>query len=99
MTVTYTLHGIHFEWDSEKALTNLEKHGVSFETACEVFFDPFVTAIEEQQADGEFREVIPGLTTQWQLLSVVHTMRAGDIFRLISARRATGAERKQYEKQ
>lgn len=71
MIHTYTLHGIHFEWDREKALTNFEKHGISFETACEAFFDPFVVAYEEQQAAGEFREVILGLTTQWQLLAVV----------------------------
>jgi uncharacterized DUF497 family protein len=63
MIVTYTLHGIHFEWDSEKASTNLEKHDVSFESACEVFFDPFVATVDEPQADGEFREVIIGLTT------------------------------------
>ncbi len=99
MTVTYTLLGIHVEWDEEKASTNLEKHGVSFETACEVFFDPFVATIDEQHVDGEFREVILGLTTHWQLLSVVHTLRIGETVRLISARRATRTERNHYETQ
>lgn len=99
MTQTYTLHGVRFEWDSEKAFANIEKHGISFETACEAFFDPFVVAYEKQQATGEFREVLLGLTTQWQLLVVVHTMRCEEIFRIISARRATRTEKRYYENQ
>jgi len=42
MDVKYALHGINFEWDSKKAAANLRKHTISFEFACEVFFDPFV---------------------------------------------------------
>lgn len=42
MNVTYTSHDVTFEWDSQKADENLRKHNVSFETACEAFFDPFV---------------------------------------------------------
>ena len=42
MDVTIRLHGIEFEWDSDKAEANIEKHGVDFEAACETFFDPFV---------------------------------------------------------
>lgn len=99
MTISYTLQGIQFEWDREKALNNLDKHGVAFETACEVFFDPFVKTIEIQEVEGEWREVIIGMTTQWQLLYVVHTVRADEVFRLISARRATRTERKHYEEQ
>ncbi len=41
MNITYTLHNIQFEWDSQKASSNLQKHGITFETACEVFHDPF----------------------------------------------------------
>jgi hypothetical protein len=40
MKVRYTLHNVAFEWDSQKAATNLRKHKVSFELACEAFFDP-----------------------------------------------------------
>jgi hypothetical protein len=42
MTVSYLLNGIRFEWDSRKASSNIRNHGVNFETACEVFFDPLV---------------------------------------------------------
>lgn len=42
MDIRYTLQGILFEWDADKAAHNFSKHQVPFETACEVFFDPFV---------------------------------------------------------
>ncbi len=42
MRISYELRGVSFEWDSEKADANIQKHGVSFLTACEAFFDPFV---------------------------------------------------------
>jgi uncharacterized DUF497 family protein len=41
MDVTYQLQGVLFEWDENKAQTNIQKHGVTFEEAIEVFFDPF----------------------------------------------------------
>jgi uncharacterized DUF497 family protein len=41
MDITYRLQGVTFEWDEEKARTNVEKHGVTFEEAAEAFFDPF----------------------------------------------------------
>lgn len=49
-TVRYRLRGVTFEWDTAKASSNLLRHGVPFELACEVFFDPFirVTDAEEQ---------------------------------------------------
>jgi uncharacterized DUF497 family protein len=97
MTRTFLKDGIRFEWDDDKALQNVEKHGISFETACEVFFDPFVRTIETQQSDGETRNVIIGMTAQRHVLYVVHTVRDGEVFRLISARRATRSDRKQYE--
>jgi len=93
----YIKEGIQFEWDNEKAVKNLEKHDISFETACEVFFDPFVKTLETQQVYGEIRDVIIGMTAQWQIVYVVHTVRDGEVFRLISARRATRIERKHYE--
>jgi uncharacterized protein len=43
MEVVYRLQGSEFEWDDEKAATNTIKHGVTFEEAAEVFFDPFYT--------------------------------------------------------
>ena len=98
MNVTYTLHDITFEWDSQKADENLRKHNVSFETACEAFFDPFVLWLDEEVVEGEVREIIIGMTVNWRLLYVVYVMH-DDTIRLISARKVTKAERKRYEDQ
>ena len=99
MKIDYQLHGIRFEWESEKAATNLRKHGISFETACEVFFDPFLRMLDPENLDGQIREEIIGLTMTWKLIYVVYTMRKGDIFRIISARSVTKYERRLYEEQ
>ncbi len=96
MNIKYTLHNIVFEWDSEKAAVNLRKHSVSFELACEAFFDPFVCYLSDEMIDSELRESIIGWTTTWQLLYVVYVMR-NDIIRIISARVVTNAERETYE--
>jgi uncharacterized DUF497 family protein len=98
MNVRYTVHNIAFEWDSRKAAANFRKHDVSFELACEAFFDPFVCYLDDQMVEGELREAIIGLTTTWQLLYVVHALR-DDIIRIISARLVTKAEREIYENQ
>lgn len=98
MDVRYTLHSIHFQWHSDKALSNLRKHGVSFETACEVFFDPFLQPSDDEYVDGEVRERVIGMTVNWQLLYVVYTLRE-DAIRLVSARPVTRQERKEYENQ
>jgi len=97
--IDYQLHGIRFEWESEKAATNLRKHGIAFETACEVFFDPFLRMLDPENLDGQIREAIIGLTMNWKLIYVVYTMRKGDIFRIISARSVTKYERRLYEEQ
>lgn len=98
MDAQYILNNISFEWDSRKAATNLRKHKVSFELACEVFFDPFVCYFDEEEVDGELRESIIGLTSNWRLLFVVYVMRE-DSVRIISARLATNSERDFYENQ
>jgi uncharacterized protein len=41
MDIVYRLQGVEFEWDNNKAQSNIEKHGVTFEEATEIFFDPF----------------------------------------------------------
>jgi len=98
MNVRYSLHNIAFEWDGRKAVTNFRKHGVSFELACEAFFDPFVYYFEDEVIHDELRETIIGLSTTWQLLFVVYVMR-GDIIHLVTARLVTKAERENYENQ
>ena len=99
MNFYYTLQNVRFEWDIQKASHNLWKHGISFEKASEVFFDPFMQATDVEEQNGEFREAIVGLTTDWKLLYVVYTMRGENVFRIISARRTTKSQRSFYENQ
>lgn len=84
-----------FEWDAEKAASNLRKHGVAFADAQRVFDDAF--AIHDLDADagyGEQRMVAVGMVNGI-LLAVVYTER-GDRTRLISARKATKHEQVEY---
>jgi uncharacterized DUF497 family protein len=97
MDVCYELLGQAFEWDLEKAAANLRKHLVSFEEACEIFFDPFVKLAESPGDEGETRDAAIGLTEDWSLLVVVHVLRRGTSLRIISARPATPSERREYE--
>lgn len=99
MDIRYDLHQIQFEWDRTKAEANLIKHKVDFEVACQAFFDPFVFVLEEESHGNENREILLGMTLQWNVLYVVYTIRQGDIFRIVSARPATSAERRIYEEQ
>lgn len=96
MNVHYRLHDILFEWHSEKDSANLNKHGVTFQTACEVFFDPFVRIVAEEFVNDELREAVVGMTVDWRFLYVVYVMRDESV-RLISARPVTTAERREYE--
>jgi uncharacterized DUF497 family protein len=94
--VHFLYQGQSFVWDSEKASINLHKHGVSFEIACQVFFDRFVH-LEDASVDEEQRDAAIGMTEDWMLLLVVHIQREGGINRIISARQATRKERMAYE--
>ena len=98
MNVSYILHEIEFEWDSRKAAANLRKHKVSFETACEVFFDPFLHVVDAGIVEGEPREAVIGMTVSWRLLYIVY-VEHDDVIRIISARLAEKAERELYENQ
>ncbi|MBI4676793.1 MAG: BrnT family toxin [Elusimicrobia bacterium] len=90
---------MRFEWDPNKAKANIKKHGISFEEATTVFGDPLsITIYDPAYSNGEDRFVTMGMSAMGQLVVVVHSDRANGI-RIISARRATGAEgRKYYEK-
>jgi uncharacterized protein len=96
MDVHSVIAGQKFCWDAQKANSNLAKHGVRFEQACEVFFDPFVQFLDAT-AEDEARDAVLGLTEDWSLLFVVHGVREHEYIRIISARPATRAERKIYE--
>lgn len=96
MNLFHALHGQAFEWDARKAASNYEKHGIPFDQACEVFFDPFVRLVDASD-QGEVREAALGLTGNWTLLLVVHAVIPPDTLRIISARPATPSERRRYE--
>jgi uncharacterized protein len=85
---------IEFEWSPSKAVTNLKKHGVSFEEAQTVFYDEFaVQFFDEEHSSDEDRFLLLGLSTEANLLLVCHCERAsGQIIRIISARKATKRE-------
>jgi uncharacterized protein len=96
MDVHFTLHGLEFEWDAEKARMNVEKHGVTFVEAAEAFRDPYGLHGEASTND-EDRVFVIGMTESTRTLFVVHAERA-DTTRIISARPATRAERRAYER-
>jgi len=86
-----------FEWDDEKAESNLKKHGVSFEEGATIFNDPKIATIPDpDHSENEERFISIGISVIRRLLTVVHTYRTERI-RLISARKATKAEKKNYE--
>jgi len=80
-----------------KAKSNLAKHGASFEEASTVFDDPLsLTVPDPARSQSEDRFIIVGRSHRQRLLVVVHAER-GDNIRIISARRASRSERKNYE--
>jgi uncharacterized protein len=95
MDIIYQLQGVEFAWAEEKARSNIADHGVTFEEAAEVFFDPFYQG-GDASAEDEAREFIIGYSLAQRLLLVVYIDR-GERTRLISARQATRPERKRYE--
>jgi uncharacterized protein len=88
-----------FDWDGDKAEGNYRKHGIDFETAIEVFKDPFAIEGFDQLSPGygEDRYLIVGMAGG-QLLTVVYTER-DEVIRLISARRASRREHDDYYRQ
>ena len=95
MDIIYRLQGIEFEWNENKAQSNVEKHGIAFEEAAEAFFDPFYQG-GDASVNDEQRHFILGYSLSQRLLLVVYTER-GERTRIISARPATRYERKLYE--
>lgn len=87
---------MRFQFDPTKAANNLRKHGVSFADAEGVFFDPLAIHRDDPDAEGEERFVAVGLGSAGQFLVVVYALRDDEI-RVISARRATRREVRDYE--
>ena len=91
-----------FEWDPAKAVSNVRKHGVSFDEAATVFADNLLLSMQDDEhSDFEQRWVSLGRSSEEQLLVVVHTYRELDdntmAVRIVSARPATPRERRRYE--
>jgi len=88
---------IRFEWDPNKAATNFEKHGVTFEEATTVFYDDQARMDDDpDHSIGEHRELICGRSAEGRLLLVSFTER-GEAIRIIHARVAAPKERRRYE--
>ncbi len=86
-----------FSWNPDKAVSNIRKHGVSFQEAGTVFADPFaITYDDPDHSEQEDRFLTYGMSNQGQLLIVSHTARFGTT-RIISARQVTRRERSFYE--
>ena len=92
------MNTLYFEWDPQKDLTNQKKHGVSFWEASTVFEDANALVISDpEHSVDEERFIILGLSLKANLLIVCHCFRASEsIIRIISARKATKNESKQY---
>ena len=86
---------MELEWDSRKAAANLSKHGVDFADAATMVYDDQAITIPEERS-GEERFVTIGMDALGRILVVVYTWR-DERLRLISARKATPRERRQYE--
>jgi uncharacterized protein len=88
-----------FEWDENKNLLNIRKHGIGFYDAAYVFSDPFALSIPDDDHSGtEERWLLMGKSLNERLLLVVHTYWQDDIIRIISARKATENEAITYMK-
>ena len=88
---------MEFEWNKNKAASNLSKHGVSFDEARTAFDDPlYIDFYDPDHSYDEHRYIIIGQSMQNSLLVISYTER-GNVIRLISARKATRKERETYE--
>ena len=88
---------VRFEWDPDKARSNLEKHGVSFPEAATVLGDALAwTFPDPEHSIGEERFLTIGTSEQGNLVVVSHTDR-GEAVRIISGRKVTRRERDYYE--
>ena len=88
---------IRFQWDPQKAASNVTKHGVPFVEAATVFQDPLAFIFDdEEHSIEEYREIIIGHSKRERILVVSFTER-DDVIRIISARKADRKEREGYE--
>jgi uncharacterized DUF497 family protein len=88
-----------FKWDSQKAKANLSKHGVSFEDASTVFYDPFAKlGHDPDHSADEERYILIGHSQKNNLLFVIHVYKENEnTIRIVSARKATRNEKRNFE--
>lgn len=91
---------LSFEWDEEKDWSNFLKHNLNFEEAQLIWTDPnALEFIDDEHSEGEERYLRIGLNPFRGILLVVFCERNRNLIRIISARKATSEERKEYERQ
>lgn len=88
----------HFDWDKNKAVSNQKKHNISFEEATSAFLDPLAILLPDPEHSlDEDRFILLGESYRDRLLMVCHCIRGVDeVVRIISARKATKQEKRQY---
>ena len=94
----------YFDWDPNKAKANRKKHGIVFEQASTIFLDPTMIAVfDSEHSEHEDRWATIGIDKNGILLVVAHTFQQLDAgccrIRIISARKATRKELKQYQEE
>jgi uncharacterized DUF497 family protein len=87
---------MRFEWDEEKNQANIQKHGLDFADAPEMFTAPMLTALDDRADYGEDRWIGLGMIRS-RIVVVVFTERGEDVIRIISLRKALKHERQRYE--
>ena len=94
------MNKITFQWDEQKNKINQQKHGISFEEAESVFFDDYALQFwDEDHSQEEERFLLLGISSKMRRLLVVHCFREEDsIIRIISARKPTKNESKEYRR-
>ena len=87
---------MHFEWDARKNQANIQKHGLDFADAWEIFRSPMLVALDEREDYAEDRWIGIGLLGS-RVVVVVYTERDTETIRIISLRKALSHERTRYE--
>ena len=96
----FEIEGQLFDWDADKNISNIEKHGVPFKEAATVFKDTTAVVIDDiEHSQNEERFKIIGYSGNVRLLMVCHCYRNDDsVIRIISARKATKREKDEYRR-
>jgi uncharacterized protein len=90
---------LKFEWDPGKAASNARKHGVTFEEAATCFDDPRGCYLRNEAPSYEDRLILIAFSAKRRLLFVVHAEVGRDAIRIVSARKASPAQRRIYDEE